>query len=230
MARLSFSRSARSSSSACLPSIARSDVCASWLVASRNLATWITDFAGSTTRKYTTALTLTETLSSVITSCGGTSRTMVRRSTRTICCTTGMRSIRPGPLTLQNLPSMNTTARSYSRMTRNDARITKPMMRMITPNPSPKTMFCLLGFVDRYHGEQQIVAVGDADALASPERHAAANPPLFAAYPGIRLGAVVEHLSDAADQFLAAGDDRSPARLEGHTGDEEDEQAGQCCK
>jgi hypothetical protein len=42
-------------------------------------------FSGSTTRKKTTALTLTETLSREITSCDGTSIT-TRRSTRTICC------------------------------------------------------------------------------------------------------------------------------------------------
>jgi len=40
---------------------------------------------GSTTRKYNTALTFTETLSREITSWLGTSSTRVRRSTRTIC-------------------------------------------------------------------------------------------------------------------------------------------------
>ena len=55
-------------------------------------------------RKYTTAFTLTDTLSRVITSCGGTSMTTVRRSMRTICCTTGMSRKKPGPLTFQNRP------------------------------------------------------------------------------------------------------------------------------
>ena len=89
-----------------------------WL--DRYFSTWITAFSGSTIRKYTTALTLTETLSRVITSCGGTSMTTVRRSMRTICCTAGMSRKKPGPLTFQKRPSMNTTARSYSRRTRND--------------------------------------------------------------------------------------------------------------
>ncbi len=58
-------------------------------------------FCGSTTRKYTTAFTLTETLSRVITSWGGTSRTTVRRSTLTICWMIGMRKKSPGPFTAQ---------------------------------------------------------------------------------------------------------------------------------
>ena len=68
MSRLSRSRSASRSSSSCLPSTARSVVCASWLVASRKFSTWMIAFSGSTTRKYSTALTFTETLSRVITS------------------------------------------------------------------------------------------------------------------------------------------------------------------
>src|SRR5213076_3009751 len=85
MSRLSCSRSASSASSSCLPSTARSVVCASRFVAVRKSATWITAFCGSMTRKYTTAFTFTETLSRVITSCGGTSSTTVRRSIFTIC-------------------------------------------------------------------------------------------------------------------------------------------------
>ncbi|MCY1212827.1 hypothetical protein D9M72_245760 [compost metagenome] len=88
--------------------------------------------SGSTTRKYTTALTFTETLSREITSCGGTSITTVRRSTLTICCTAGISSTRPGPLTRQKRPSMNTTPRSYSRSTRNEV-ITSSASRKITP-------------------------------------------------------------------------------------------------
>ena len=72
-------------------------------------------FCGSTTRKYTTALTFTDTLSREIRSCGGMSMTMVRMSTRSMVCSTGIRKIRPGPLTFQKRPSWNTTARSYSR-------------------------------------------------------------------------------------------------------------------
>ncbi|MDR9339550.1 hypothetical protein FEO97_05455 [Burkholderia multivorans] len=120
MSAFSCSRSASSASSSCLPSTARSVVCASWLVASKKRATWITAFSGSTTRKYTTAFTFTDTLSRVITSCAGTSNTTVRRSIRTTCWTIGMISTSPGPLTFQNRPSMNTTPRSYSRKMRID--------------------------------------------------------------------------------------------------------------
>src|SRR6056297_1611953 len=62
-----------------------------------------------------TALTLTETLSKEITSWVGTSMTMTRRSTRTICWMNGITMISPGPLTLSNRPSVKITPRSYSR-------------------------------------------------------------------------------------------------------------------
>src|SRR5690348_1033489 len=91
MSWLSFSRSLSISSSSCWPSTERSVVWASWLVASRASSTWITAFSGSITRNRITALTLTGTLSREITSCGGTSITMVRRSIRTICCMIGMK-------------------------------------------------------------------------------------------------------------------------------------------
>ena len=61
---------------------------------------------GSTTRKYSTALTFTDTLSRVITSWVGTSSTTMRRSTRTICWMPGMRITRPGPLTLPEAPEL----------------------------------------------------------------------------------------------------------------------------
>ena len=59
-------------------------------------------------------MTLTVTLSRVITSWGGTSCTTTRRSTFTICCTNGMRMMRPGPFTPVKRPSVKTTPRSYS--------------------------------------------------------------------------------------------------------------------
>ncbi len=46
--------------------------------------------AGSMTRKYSTALTFTDTLSRVMTSCDGTSSVMVRRSILYICSRNGM--------------------------------------------------------------------------------------------------------------------------------------------
>ena len=113
--RLSFSRSASISSSSCLPSTARRVVWANWLVATRKFSTWMMAFSGSTTRKNTMALTLTETLSREITSCEGTSMVTTRRSTLTICWMPGMTITRPGPLTFQNRPSRKMTPRSYSR-------------------------------------------------------------------------------------------------------------------
>jgi hypothetical protein len=60
-------------------------------------------------------LTFTDTLSREITSWLGTSMTMVRRLTFTICCTIGMSRIRPGPFTPEKRPRVKTTPRSYSR-------------------------------------------------------------------------------------------------------------------
>jgi hypothetical protein len=51
---------------------------------------------GSRTRKYSTAFTFTDTLSLVITSCGGTSMVTVRRSIRTAFSIPGMMSVSPG--------------------------------------------------------------------------------------------------------------------------------------
>ena len=53
--------------------------------------------AGRCTRKKITALTLIETLSRVMTSCGGTSMATVRRLTFTILSMKGISSTRPGP-------------------------------------------------------------------------------------------------------------------------------------
>src|SRR5574337_1562087 len=71
-------------------------------------------FSGSTTLKYMTAFTRTETLSLVITSCVGTSIVTVLRLTLIIFCTPGIRSIRPGPFVTWNLPRKNITPLSYS--------------------------------------------------------------------------------------------------------------------
>src|SRR3954447_7797344 len=73
---------------------------------------------GATIRKYATAFTRTGTLSLVITSCGGMFSVIVRRSTRTIRSTTGIRMNSPGPFgSGSSRPSRNTIARSYSRIT-----------------------------------------------------------------------------------------------------------------
>src|SRR5262245_36836118 len=69
---------------------------------------------GLTTIKYSTALTLIVTLSSVITSCAGTSSVITRVSTRTIRSRIGMSRNKPGPRAPTSRPSRNTTPRSYS--------------------------------------------------------------------------------------------------------------------
>src|SRR5438874_2561884 len=73
---------------------------------------------GSTIRKYATAFTRTGTLSLVMISCGGMLSVIVRRSTRTIRSTTGIRMKRPGPFgSGSRRPRRNTIPRSYSRAT-----------------------------------------------------------------------------------------------------------------
>ena len=74
-------------------------------------------------RKYTTALTFTETLSREITSCLGTCSTTVRSSSLRICWITGSTSRTPGPLTPVKRPSVNITPRSYSFSTRTEVAI-----------------------------------------------------------------------------------------------------------
>src|ERR1017187_2184047 len=96
----------------------RSVVCAMSNVAFRKFSTLMTAATGSTTRKYTTASTVTETLSRVMISCLGTSIVTTRRSIRTMRSTMGISSTRAGPLALRSFPSRNTTARSYSRRIR----------------------------------------------------------------------------------------------------------------
>src|SRR5437870_2195844 len=86
-------------------------------------------FWGSTTRKYTTAFTLTLTLSDVITSCVGTSITIVRRLTRTMRSMGQKTQIKPGPLgSASSRPMRKMTPRSYSRSTFSEL---KNQMRII---------------------------------------------------------------------------------------------------
>src|SRR3990172_9264657 len=77
-------------------------------------STLSTESSGVTTRKYTTALTFTVTLSRVIASCEGTSMVITLRSTFTMRSTNGMRRMKPGPLTPTYRPRRKTTPRSYS--------------------------------------------------------------------------------------------------------------------
>src|ERR671922_1854425 len=119
---LILSRSDRSSSSWCWPRTLRSVVCAICEVATMKFSTCTIAFSGSMMRKYATAFTRTGTLSLVMTSCGGMLSVTVRRSTRTILSTIGMRRKRPGPLGGEcSRPSRKMTPRSYSRAIRIDA-------------------------------------------------------------------------------------------------------------
>ena len=69
--------------------------------------------------QYPTAIQLRflQTLSFVITSCGGTSRTTVLKLTLTILSTIGIINKRPGPFAPINQPSRKSTPLSYSRNT-----------------------------------------------------------------------------------------------------------------
>src|SRR5512139_1042229 len=179
------------------------------------------DLAGSMTRKYTTALTLTETLSCEITSWLGTSNTTVRRSTRTICWIPGMMITSPGPFTFQKRPSMNTTPRSYSRRMRrleaSSATMTNAMV-----NPLNSNMVILLVWLDIEH---EIVAGAHPHPAAALQRRAAAHPPLLAVDVGPALVFhVFQDFAGCADHFLGAGHHRPPARAQRQAGDEEAEQ------
>src|SRR5688572_23514122 len=67
---------------------------------------------------YNTALTLTDTLSRVITSCGGMSIATMRRDTRRWPAKRAGRNTSPGPFVPQYRPRKNATPRSYWRITR----------------------------------------------------------------------------------------------------------------
>ena len=82
-----------------------------------------------------TAFTLTETLSLVTTSCGGTSSATVRSVTFTIFSNIGMRRMSPGPRTPTNRPSRNTTPRSYSLRTLTLLPTMKMTRRITTDSP-----------------------------------------------------------------------------------------------
>src|SRR4051812_34714490 len=219
MSLLSFSRSASSSSSSCLPKIARSVVCASWLVASLKLATWMIASSGSTTRKYTTAFTFTETLSREITSCGGTSNTRVLKSTRTICWIGGTTKISPGPFTLSKRPRKNTTPRSYSRRILIDA-IASSTSR--TTAPPMKYM----SFPLRFDIEDQPVHAGDAQLLPAAHGARRAHLPLLAAHarPAFALK-ITKRLAARADHVLAPADHRLASALYQHA-DHENQKPG----
>src|ERR1700730_9025301 len=118
---------------------------------------------GSTMRKYTTALTFTETLSREITSCLGTSSTITRRSTLRICCTIGATRTRPGPLMPVKRPRVNITPRSYSFNT----------LTVVKNNAAAKTITTAMNGMNfscasiyRLNPQLQSLDLHDADLLA----------------------------------------------------------------
>src|SRR5213080_3385232 len=89
----------------------------------------------------------------------------------------------------------------------------KKRIRTMPPKPMPKTIeFSLVRRVQRRDGQDETVARGDTDSLPALERLGALHAPLLAVHARPTLGiGVIEHDADAADQFLAARDDRTPA-------------------
>src|SRR5712691_4218721 len=128
----------------------------------------MTALLASSTRKKMTALTLTDTLSLVMTSCGGTSMVMVRRLTLTILSTSGIRRSSPGPvpsppgLTTARacLPKRKMTARSYSRRIRTAFRMMKNAMMATGMSPS----------VQSYPSMSRLLRLGAVRGPADPER------------------------------------------------------------
>src|SRR4029453_12862363 len=131
-----------------------------------------------------TAFTLTDTLSRVITSWGGTSMVMVRRLTLTILSTKGRRRTSPGPepsppgfsTALARRPKRKIPPRSYSRRMRTEEPITKtpttrtrikPMLISKPPMPVSSRRSAPVGCLD--HGEGEPVPPDHLDLL--PDRH-----------------------------------------------------------
>src|SRR5947209_11291172 len=85
------------------------------------------------TLKYKTAVTLTVTLSRVITSCGGTVRVTIRKSTLIIRVTIGGTEKTPGPLAPCKRPRMKITPRSYCYTTRMPERTKSARTTIMTP-------------------------------------------------------------------------------------------------
>src|SRR5580693_10027019 len=183
-----------------------------------------------------TAETLTETLSREITSCGGTSSTITRRSTRTICWMNGTRRKRPGPLVPVKRPSVKTTPRSYSRRMRmEDQRkiSAKTAMKMIG---GKNNMVLLLVRLMRrpievyasrsepLDAKHKAVATENFDVGADGERRIGARQPDFAFDPHPTRVALPGHrLAGGADQRFAAGHHRPPARAQQHRQRQEEE-------
>src|SRR5262245_2958178 len=120
-----------------------------------------------------TAFTLTDTLSRVITSCGGTSIVIVRRLTFTILSMNGTSSTSPGPepsppglkTALARRPKRKMTPRSYSRRMRTEEAITNAAITIagIKPQISSKPLMVRLSGSPRGSGHCEREAIDAQD-------------------------------------------------------------------
>src|SRR5262249_47532415 len=155
------------------------------------------------------------TLSFVITSCGGICSVIVRRSTRTIRSTIGIRTKSPGPFGFGiRRPRRKTTPRSYSRatfsaLTRNSTRRRATMTRTMTAAVTGRSYPATSPQLDAVHVERQPVQAVDPDALSRSERLARVGAPELAVD---EHEAALAHDALHADDLLGADADRHPPR------------------
>src|SRR5438093_4577713 len=177
------SRCESRSSKGAWPSTLRNVVCDISEVALRKFSTFTTAACGSTTRKYTTASTVTGTLSRVITSCRSTLMVTTRKSIRTIRSTIGMRKISPGPFAPSNFPRRKITPRSYSRKMRiacgrmMTARMMRGMAQLINFGSASSNCIALFSFGFQFYG--QSVYGGDLGQFAFFDGCVADCVPIF---------------------------------------------------
>src|SRR4029079_10276015 len=142
----------------------------------------------------------------------------MRRSSRTICWTTGMSTMSPGPFTDQKRPSWNTTPRSYSRRI-----LIERNTNTATPAAAPTTKYGMSASL-LFHVQHQSVDRRHAHLLAGLERRPALHAPRLAlhARPAFALE-ILQHLAGRADQRLAPAHHRPPppAQREGAQADDD---------
>src|SRR5688572_33385323 len=115
-----------------------------------------------------------------MTSCFGTSRTIVRRSTRTIFWMTGQTRMSPGPLTPSKRPRKKITPRSYSRNTLMALLSTTNTRTAMTPQKIGRLDMRFLPLILGGDVERQPLHAVNTKALAASHGHAADRIPLLA--------------------------------------------------
>src|SRR5688572_9057618 len=144
-----------------------------------------------------------------MTSCFGTSRTIVRRSTRTIFWMTGQTRMSPGPFTPSKRPRKKITPRSYSRNT-----LMALLSTMITRTAmTPQKIGTLdIRFLPLFLGgdvERQPVHAVNTEALSASHGYAADRIPLLAINPHLAGSVEIANgFGRVADQLFRAGHDR----------------------